>query len=200
VQKLITRCALLAALTLAGPVVSAQDVAPDVLLKTVTSEVISIIKQDKATRSGKPAQLDELVHSQILPLFDFSRMTELAAAQNWRVATPEQQKALTSEFKTLLVRTYSTALQSYRGEMIEFKAPAARGDAEVTVRSILKQSGSDPLSMDYDMERTAQGWKVYEIRIDGVNLIANYRGTFAAKVRDGGVDGLIKALADKNRS
>jgi phospholipid transport system substrate-binding protein len=191
---------LLATLALAGPVVSAQEVAPDVLLKTVTSEVISLIKQDKATRSGNPAQLDKLVHSQILPLFDFGRMTELATGQNWRVATLEQQKALTAEFRTLLVRTYSMALQSYRGEMIEFKTPAARGDAEVTVKSILKQVGSDQVSMDYDMERTAQGWKVYEIRIDGVNLIANYRGTFAAKVRDGGVEGLIKALADKNRS
>jgi phospholipid transport system substrate-binding protein len=200
VQNLIIRCALLATLTLAGPFASAQDVAPDALLKTVTSDVIAVIKQDKALAAGNPAQLADLVESKILPHFDFVRMTELATARNWQLATPEQQKALTAEFRTLLVRTYSMALKSYRDQIIEFRpALAVRGDGEVTVKSVVKHPGSDPVTMDYDMEKTAEGWKVYEIKIDGVNLIANYRQTFAAKVRDGGFDGLIKALAEKNR-
>jgi len=127
-------------------------------------------------------------------------MTRIAVARNWRLATPEQQEALTLEFKTLLVRTYSIALSSYRDQVIEYKPLRLTPDAtEVTVRSDVRQSGKERLTIDYDMEKTPAGWKVYDIKIAGVSLVTTYRDTFAGKVRDGGIEGLIRALSDKNR-
>lgn len=199
-QKIIFKSALVLIAALAAPFSFAEDTAPDVLLKAVTLEVIAIIRQDKDIQAGNPAKVADLVETKILPFFDFTRMTQTAMARNWRVATPEQQKTLTAEFKTLLVRTYSTALSSYRGQVIEFKRlRAASGDTEVTVNSVMKQPGTEPLTMDYEMEKIAAGWKVYDIKIEGVSLITTYRETFAGKVREGGVEGLIKSLADKNR-
>ena len=187
-------------MAVAAPVAVAQVTAPDVLLKGVTADVIAIIRQDKDIQAGVPAKVAEVVETRILPLFDFARMTQLAVARNWNTATPEQQKSLTTEFRTLLVRTYSTALSNYRDQAIDFKPlRSAPGDTEVTVKSVVKQAGTDPLSMDYDMAKRADGWKVYDIKIDGISLITTYRETFANKVREGGVDGLIKSLADKNR-
>jgi phospholipid transport system substrate-binding protein len=189
--------AFLAAVAL--PPALADDVAPDVLLKAVTADVIAIVRQDKEIQAGNPAKVAGVVETRILPLFDFSHMTRLAVARNWKAASIEQQASLTTEFRTLLVRTYSTALSSYRDQVIEFKAlRAAAADTEVTVKSVVKQSGMDPLSIDYDMEKTASGWKVYDIKIDGISLITTYRESFAERVRTGGVEGLIKSLADKN--
>ena len=188
------------ALALTTPAALAQGEAPDALLKAVTADVIMLIRQDKDIQAGNPAKVAEVVETRILPLFDFTRMTQLAVARNWRAASTEQQTLLTAEFRTLLVRTYSTALSSYRDQIIEFKPlRMAPGDAEVTVKSVVKQSGMDPLTIDYDMARTAAGWKVYDIKIDGISLITTYRETFSEKVRSEGVDGLIKSLADKNR-
>ena len=188
------------ALALPTPAALAQGEAPDALLKAVTADVIMLIRQDKDIQAGNPAKVAEVVETRILPLFDFTRMTQLAVARNWRAASTEQQTALTAEFRTLLVRTYSTALSSYRDQIIEFKPlRMAPGDAEVTVKSVVKQPGMDPLTIDYDMARTASGWKVYDIKIDGISLITTYRETFSEKVRSEGVDGRIKSLADKNR-
>lgn len=199
-QKIVFTSALVLISALAAPLSLAQDVAPDVLLKTVTLEVIAIIKQDKDIQAGNQAKVADLVETKILPFFDFNRMTQIAVARNWRVATPEQQTVLTAEFKTLLVRTYSTVLSSYRDQVIEFKQlRAAPGDTEVTVKSEMKQPGTAALTMDYDMEKLAAGWRVYDIKVDGVSLITTYRETFAGKVREVGVDGLIKSLSDKNR-
>lgn len=199
-RKIILNLALLLLSTFCVQVSYAQDLAPDALLKSVTVEVIAIIRQDKDIQAGNPVKVANVVESRILPLFDFARMTQLAVARNWRTATPEQQQALTREFRTLLVRTYSTALSSYRDQVIEFKPlRAAAGATEVTVKSLMKQPGMEPLAMDYDMEKLAAEWKVYDIKIDGISLITTYRESFAGKVRDGGVDGLIKSLADKNR-
>src|SRR4029077_18113152 len=132
--------------------------------------------------------------------FDFARMTQTAMGRNWRLATPEQQKALTLEFKTLLVRTYSTALSRYRDQVIEYKPLRAAPDAtEVTVKSDVKQSSRERTTIDYDMAKTPAGWKVYDIKIAGVSLVTTYRDTFAGRVRDGGIEGLIKSLSDKNR-
>jgi len=198
-HKIAANSTLVLIMALAAPCSLAQDVAPDVLLKAVTLEVVAIIKQDKDIQSN-PTKVSDLVETWILPLFDFSRMTEIAVARNWRVATPEQQKALTTEFKTLLVRTYSAALSNYRDQVFEFKPlRAAPGDTGVTVKSVVRQSGMEALTVDYDMEKLAAGWKVYDIKIDGVSLIATYRDTFVGKVRESGVDGLIKSLSDKNR-
>jgi phospholipid transport system substrate-binding protein len=199
-QKIIFKSVLALIAALAAPLACAQDVAPDVLLKTVTSEVIAIISQDADIQAGNPAKVAELVETRILPHFDFSRMTQSAVARNWLLATPEQQQALITEFKTLLVRTYSTALSGYRDQVIEYKPLRAEpGATDVTVRSDMRQPGRERLNIDYDMEKTAAGWKVYDIKIAGVSLVTTYRGTFAGKVRDGGIEGLIKLLWDKNR-
>jgi phospholipid transport system substrate-binding protein len=159
-QKIVLGSTLALISALAAPFSSAQDVAPDALLKAVTSEVIAIIRQDKDIQAGDPAKVADLVETRILPLFDFTRMTQIAVARNWRLATPEQQKALTLEFKTLLVRTYSTALSSYRDQVIEYKPLRLTPDAtEVTVRSDVRQSGKERMTIDYDMEKTSAGWK-----------------------------------------
>jgi phospholipid transport system substrate-binding protein len=190
-----------AALALA-PVVApfGQGLAPDVLVQTVTSEVIGIIKQDKEIQAGDTRKTIALVEQKVLPHFDFTRMTALAMGANWRRATPEQQKLLVEQFRTLLVRTYSTALTAYRDQTIEFRPLRAQpGDTEVTVRSEVRQSGTQPVTIDYSMARTNDAWKVYDVTVGGVSLVTTYRETFAAEVRNAGVDGLIKSLADKNR-
>ena len=196
----IVGTALVLISALAAPCSLAQDVAPDLLLSSITTEVIAIIKQDAAIQAGNTAKVADLVETRILPHFDFTRMTRIAVARNWRVASPEQQLALTTEFKTLLVRTYSTALSSYRDQVIEYRPLRAAPDAtEVKVRSDVRQPGKERLSIDYDMEKTAAGWKVYDIQIAGISLVTTYRETFASRVRDGGIEGLIKSLSDKNR-
>lgn len=195
-------CGLALALgsALAPPSALAQDIAPDVLLKSVTLEVLASIRQDKEMQAGNAARVAALVETKILPHFDFPRMTQIALARNWGLATPEQQQTLTMEFRTLLVRTYSVALSSYRDQVIEFKPlRASPGATEVTVKSLIRQAGTPPLTLDYDMENLAAAWKVYDVKIEGISLITTYRETFAAKVRESGIDGLIKSLADKNR-
>jgi phospholipid transport system substrate-binding protein len=158
------------------------------------------MNQDAGIQAGDPAKVAELIETRILPHFLFARMTQSAMGRNWRLATPDQQVALTTEFKTLLVRTYSTALSGYRDQVIEYKPLRLAPDAtEVTVKSDVQQSGAERLTIDYDMEKTPAGWKVYDIKIAGVSLVTTYRGTFAGKVRDGGIDGLIKSLSDRNR-
>jgi phospholipid transport system substrate-binding protein len=199
-RTLVCKFALVLITSLAAPLSLAQDVAPDVLLKTVTGEVIAIIRQDKDIQTGNPAKAAVLVESRIRPFFDFTRMTQTVAALNWRLATPEQQNTLTTEFKKFLVRTYSTAMSNSRDQVIEFRRlHAASGDTEVTVRSVMKQPRTEPLTIDYHMEKIAAGWKVYDIKINGISLISTYREAFAGKVRDGGMEGLIKSLADTNR-
>jgi len=199
-QKIVVKFALLLMAAIAAPFSLAQDLAPDVLVKTVTSEVIAIIKQDADIQAGNPAKVAELVETRILPHFNFARMTQSAVAHYWRTASPEQQLALILEFKTLLVRTYSTALSGYRDQVIEYKPLRAEpGATEVTVRSDVRQPGRERMTIDYDMEKTLAGWKVYDIKLAGVSLVTTYRGTFASKVRDSGIEGLIKSLWDRNR-
>jgi phospholipid transport system substrate-binding protein len=171
---------------------------PDALMRAVTSEVIAVLRKDLA--SGERTDVVRLVQKKILPHFDFERMTRMAVARNWPLASPEQQRALVAEFTALLVRTYSVSLSGYRDQEIEYKPMrAAAGDVEVLVRSAVKRSGAETMSIDYDMENTAAGWKVFDVKVAGVSLVITYRETFAAAVRDGGIDGLIKSLSDKNR-
>ena len=175
-------------------------VAPDVLLKAVTLEVIAILGQDKDFQAGNPMKVADLVETRILPHFDFARMAQIAVARNWRLATPGQKKALTAEYKALLARTYTTVLSSYRDQVIEYKPlRAAPGATEVTVRSTVKQPGAERTTIDYDMERTAGGWKVYDIKIAGISLNSTYQPAFGRIIRDGGVDGLIESLSARNR-
>jgi phospholipid transport system substrate-binding protein len=178
----------------------AQDVAPDALVKSVTQDVIAVVKQDKDIQSGSTRKTIALVEEKVLPHFDFTRMTALAMGINWRKATAEQQTVLVGEFRTLLVRTYSTALSAYRNQVIEVKPLRAQpNDTEVTVRSEVKQSGTEAVSIDYSMSKTPAGWKVYDVAVGGVSLVTTYRDTFAAEVRNAGIDGLIKSLSQKNQ-
>ncbi len=187
-------------LALIASAAQAQETAPDVLVKSITHDVTAIIKQDKDIQSGNLTKVIALVETKILPHFNFTRMTQIAMARNWRLATPEQQKELTGEFKTLLVRTYSTALTSYRDQAIDVKPLRAKpGDTEVTVRSEVKQPGAQSVTIDYEMEKTPAGWKAFDVKIGGVSLVTTYRETFASEVREHGVDGLVKSLAAKNR-
>lgn len=199
-KNILLKSALFLAVTFAAPCSFARDEAPDVMLNAVTVEVMSILRQDSETAAGMQTKVADLVETKIVPLFDFPRMTQIALARNWRLASPAQQAMLTVEFKTLLVRTYSVALSSSRDWVIEFKRMhMAMGATEVRVKSEVKQPGTERMTIDYDMEMTPMGWKVYDIKVDGVSLIATYRETFADAVRDEGIDGLIKALSDKNR-
>ncbi|HEY8249271.1 MAG TPA: ABC transporter substrate-binding protein [Burkholderiales bacterium] len=196
------RSALAAVLVLAAWSAGAQpaapaEVRPDVLMSGVTTEVIAVLKHDAA--AGQPTDVVRLVETKILPLFDFRHMTRIAVARNWRLASPEQQAALVVQFRTLLVRTYSSALSTYRDEEIEYKPLRfAPGETDVLVRSAVRRRGAETLTLDYDMESTEAGWKVYDVKIAGVSMVLAYRETFAEAVRAGGIDGLIKQLSDKN--
>jgi phospholipid transport system substrate-binding protein len=181
--------------------VQAQELAPDVLVKNVTTEVVELIAKDKEIRSGGRGKLIQLIESKVLPHFNFSAMTALAMGQNWNKATPEQKKRLIEEFRTLLVRTYASALAAYSEQRFDFRPLRARPtDTDVTVNVRVIQSGAQPVPIDYSMEKTAAGWKVYDVMVGGVSLVANYRTEFNSTVREAGVEGLIKNLQAKNRS
>lgn len=178
----------------------AQD-SPDALVKRVSEETVQAIKSDPKLAAGDPARVRDVIEQKLLPHFDFTRMTALAMGRNWRPATPEQQQKLSNEFRTLLVRTYSNALTQYRDEKIDVKPVRADANAtEVTVRSEILRNGRPPVQIDYGMTRTPQGWKAYDIIVGGVSLVTNYRDEFNEQVKAGGIDGLIKTLADKNRA
>jgi len=199
-KELAAQFTLLLTVALGASVALAHGDAPDVLLRTVTAEVTDLLKQELESRPADPARIAALVESRILPLVDFGHMTQLAMARNWRLATPEQQKVLAEEFKTLLVRTYSPKLAQYRGETIDVKRmPAALLDADATVRSEVNQPGKARMALEYEMQETGGQWKIYDVKIGGECLVNTYRDIFAEKVRSGGVDGLIKYLADGNR-
>ena len=178
----------------------ANNIAPDALVKGVTDDVIAIVRQDKAIQSGDTRKAVDLVETKVLPYFDFAHMTRLAVGKDWRQANPEQKAALTHEFKTLLVRTYSNALTQYRNQVIDFKPLKAKPeDTDVIVRTEVRQAGAKPVQIDYALDKQADGWKVYDVMVAGVSLVTNYRDSFGQEVRAGGIDGLIKSLKDKNK-
>jgi len=179
----------------------AQELAPDVLVKNVTTEVVELITKDKEIRSGDRTKLIQVIEAKVLPHFNFSSMTALAMGQNWNKATPEQKKRLVGEFKTLLVRTYASALAAYSEQRFDFRPLRARpADTDVVVNVRVIQPGAQPVPIDYSMEKTAAGWKVYDVMVGGVSLVANYRTEFNSTVREVGIEGLIKNLQAKNRS
>jgi phospholipid transport system substrate-binding protein len=188
--------------SLVGPVSgAAADVAPDVLVKQVTLEVIDIVKHDRDIQAGDHKKIVTLVEEKVLPYFDFETMTRIAMGRNWRQATPDQKKRLVVEFKTLLVRTYSSAISNYQDEKFEFRPLRAAPDAtDVTVNVRVIQPGREAVAIDYDMENTPDGWKCYNVYVAGVSLVANYRTEFDAEVRKAGIDGLLKSLEAKNKS
>ena len=182
------------------PVTRADELPPDQLVKNVTLEVIELITKDKEIQAGDRAKLIQLIDAKVLPHFNFTAMTALALGQSWNKATPEQKKRLTEEFRTLLVRTYASALAAYAEQKFDFRPLRAKStDTDVTVQVRVLQSGAQPVPIDYSMEKTASGWKVYDVMVGGVSLVANYRTEFNNVVRESGIDGLIKNLASKNR-
>lgn len=193
--------ALLLPLAFTSPTIMAQVVPPDVLARNTTNEVIEIVKRDREIRSGNAQKIYELVDAKVLPHFDFRQMTQLAVGRNWAQATPEQQQRLVAEFRALLVRTYAASISSVADYKIDFKPLRMRpGDTDVTVSTEVSRPGSTPITIDYRMERQADGWKVYDVLVDNVSLVTTYRNSFNSEVRKGGIDGLIAALARRNRT
>ncbi|MBS0497542.1 MAG: ABC transporter substrate-binding protein [Gammaproteobacteria bacterium] len=178
------------------------EMAPDRLVDKTVKEVIEIIQKDEELKNGNKDKMLDLIETKILPHFNFTRMTQLAMGQHWSKAEPGQQTKLVDEFRTLLVRTYSNALTTYNHETIKVNPIKQLGDSvETTVRTVVVQGkGREPVPIDYSMEKKPDGWKVYDVTVAGVSLVTNYRGSFNSQVRKGGVEGLLKALADKNKS
>lgn len=192
---------VLAGLALASTAsLAAEGLAPDALAKQVTDEVLAILRSDKDIQSGNVSKVMDLVEKKILPHFSFERMTRLAVGRNWRQASAEQKKQLMQEFHSLLVHTYAATFIAYRDQKIDYKPLRMNaGDTDVIVRSTIQQSGGQPVGVDYRMEKTTGGWKVYDVIVADLSLVQNYRGSFESEVRKGGIDGLVKALADKNK-
>jgi phospholipid transport system substrate-binding protein len=187
---------------LVAATVMAQEAPPDVLIKTVTNEVLEIVRKDKDIQSGNTKKAIDLVEVKVLPHFNFTRMTQLALARDWKQANPAQQKTLTDEFRTLLVRTYSKALTEYKNQTIDYKPFTLKaGETDVRVRTEIKQSGAGKnVQLDYYLDKSSGAWKVYDIEVGGISLVTNYRESFASEVRANGIDGLIKTLQTKNKS
>ena len=184
--------------------VSGQAIAdvdsPDVLIKKVSDDVLTIVRQDKDIQSGNTKKAMDLVEAKVLPHFNFQHMTALAMGKDWRKASTEQKKRLSEEFKTLLVRTYSNALTGYRDQTMRYKPVKMQpGDEEVLVRTEIVQPGNKPIQLDYALEKLDDGWKVYDVVVAGVSLVTNYRDTFSQEVRANGVDGLVQMLVAKNK-
>ncbi|MBK9020565.1 MAG: ABC transporter substrate-binding protein [Sulfuritalea sp.] len=194
--------ALFSGLLIAATPMAQDASAPDVLIKTVTNEVLDIVRKDKDIQSGNTRKAIELVEAKVLPHFNFMRMTQLSLARDWRQASAAQQKVLADEFRHLLVRTYSKALTEYKNQTIAFKPFVLKaGETDVRVRTEIKQSGAGKnIELDYYLEKAGSGWKVYDIEVGGISLVTNYRESFAAEVRNGGIDGLIKSLQAKNKT
>jgi phospholipid transport system substrate-binding protein len=178
---------------------SAAVQAPDAFVKSITADVMSTIKGDKAIQSGDIRKVVQVVDAKIMPNVNFQRMTATAVGRGWRQATPDQQKRLQDEFKTLLVYTYSGAAAQIRDQVVEFKPMRSQpGDTEVVVRTIVRGKG-DPIQLDYRLERAGDSWKIYDVNVLGAWLVQTYQSSFAQEVNATGVDGLIAKLAERNK-
>jgi phospholipid transport system substrate-binding protein len=182
-----------------APVVAVAQTTPDALIKQVSTEVIDTIKADKSLQSGDVSKIITLVDTKVMPHVNFQRMTASAVGRNWRTATPEQQKRLQEEFKTLLVRTYAGALTQVKDQTVQLRPMrAAAEDTEVVVRTEVKGKG-DPIQLDYRLEKAEGGWKIYDVNVLGVWLVEQYRNQFAQDINAGGIDGLVTKLAERNK-
>ena len=200
-MPILARSFLLMCFLAVLPAHAEEIVAPDVLAKNVTEEVLAILRADRDIQASDSGKAAELIETKILPHFNFQTMTRLVIGRNWAQATPAQRNALTSEFRTLLVRTYTASLTLYRDQTIDYRpVKLTPGAADVVVKSMVRQGGGEPISVDYAMEKTGGGWKVYDVKVAGISLVENYRSTFNAEVQRSGIDGLIRALAEKNRA
>ena len=200
-NRLICGC-LLGMVWSVAALAQSTGLAPDALARKVTEEVLVIVRTDKDIRAGNTQKVLDLVEAKVLPHFNFARMTRLAVGAPWRQATSAQRQSLTNEFRALLVHTYTSSFTQYRDERVEYKPLKLQaGDTDVVVRSLIKQKGgADPIDINYSMEKTDAGWKVYDVTIAGVSLVQNYRSSFNSEIQRSGIDGLIATLATKNRT
>ena len=199
-MKLIKQLIAVATVALVTSVPAIAAEAPDALVKRISADVIDTAKNDKEIQAGNQKRVMDLVETKILPHVDFQRMTALAAGRFWRDATPEQQKQLSNEFRTLLIFTYSGALSQIKNETVEFKPLRADpADQEVEVRSQVNMARGEPVTLNYRLAKTPAGWKIFDINVLGAWLVETYKGTFASEIGKSGIDGLIKTLAERNK-
>ena len=196
--KRILTVASIAATLISSAAVFAQT-APDEIVRKSTSDILAAIKADKDLIAGDQKKIEKLAEEKVLPYFNFPHMTQLAVGRNWKAASDAQKAALTEQFRTLLVRTYSTSLTQFRNQTIDVKPlKMTAAETEVVVKTQVVQPGGQPIPIDYSMEKIAEGWKVYDVLIDGVSLVTNYRSSFNTEINATGVDGLIKSLSERN--
>lgn len=186
-------------LTVASMAACAEPVEPDVLIRNIAHDVLAVVKQQDGDPAGNRERLLAMVDTKVLPHFDFVRMTRLATGKNWRRATPEQKKVLVDEFRNLLVNTYTNAFARYQDQTVEVIPVETHPDVdEVTVRTLILKPGEQRISVDYELKRTREGWKVFDFTVEGVSLIVVYRSVFTREVKQGGIERLIETLAEKN--
>jgi len=197
-MKTILSLFLSAFFFLSGPSL-AQDLTPDQLVQKVTEEVLATIKSDKQLASGDKQKALKLAEEKVLPHIDFEEATRLAVGRAWASASPEQKKTLVDEFRRMLVRTYSNAIEAYQGQTLKvLPSRGKQGDDEATVRTQFIRAGGQPLPIDFAARKTDKGWKIYDITVEGVSLVLTYRSEFDQVVKQQGMDGLIKRLSEKN--
>jgi len=190
---------LLALLFLFPGMAFSQDLGPEELVKKITEDVLAAIKSDKQLAAGDRQKAVKLAEEKILPHVDFEEATRLAVGRGWAKASPEQKKQLVTEFRNMLVRTYSNAIGGYEGQTMKVQPVRMKpGDTEVTVHNQFIRPGGKPVLLDYSMRKTDAGWKIYDIVVEGVSLVLTYRSEFDAVVKQDGIDGLIKRLSQKN--
>ncbi|MBE2243590.1 MAG: ABC transporter substrate-binding protein [Burkholderiaceae bacterium] len=199
-RRSLCRLLSIAGLLLPGAFALAQE-APDALVMRISTDVIDAVKADKAIQAGDVARIISLVDAKVMPSVNFKRMTASAVGRNWRQATPEQQQRLQDEFKLLLVRSYAGALSKVKDQTVQLKPMRAKPeDGEAVVRTEIRGGGSEPVQLDYRLEKSTGQWRIYDVNVMGVWLVENYRNTFAQEISAGGIDGLIAKLAEKNKA
>ena len=199
-MKLIVNLLVSLTLVVCSSVALAEIVTPAALVKNTANEVLEIIKNDKDIQAGDMHKITALAEDKVLPHFDFERMSRLVLGKDWSPASKAQQGLFINQFRTLLIRTYASALAKYRNQTIEYKPLREQsGDTDVTVRTLILQPGGEPLPLNYKLDKAGEEWKVYDLEIGGVSLVNSYRGQFSTEISKSGMDGLIQKLADKNK-
>jgi phospholipid transport system substrate-binding protein len=193
--------AVLSVMLMAGSSVALAEVSAEELVKRTADDVLNTIKNDKDIQAGNQQKIFALAEEKILPNFDFDRVCRMVLGKNWKAASPEQQALFQKEFRSLLLRTYAVALGKYKNQVIEFKPLRAEPDAKnVSVKTQILQPGGQPIAVDYSLVKVEGGWKVYDIVIESVSLVTNYRSQFSNEIRTNGLDSLNKKLAEKNKA
>jgi len=199
-MKLATLLTAASLLAVAQFAVAGEVIAPDVMVKNTANEVLDIVRKDKDIQAGDTQKIVVITQEKIVPHFNFERMSRMVLGRAWVKASDEQKDKFQTEFRNLLVRTYSSALAKYRNQTIEYKPlRAAAGDTEVVVKTQIVQPGGPPIPIDYSMERKDDAWKVYDVKIDGISMVTNYKGQFAPDLKQGSLDVVIQKLVDKNQ-